>query len=210
VGKRRALIAVSLAAIVAAAVLGACGEKSIGPGPLPSATDTIATITLSPVNPSIPVGSTLALTALVANTDGVALTGRPIEWSSSHPEVARVDDAGVVLAIATGTALVTATSEEKTGTAFVTVVQPVAAYVFVSPPSVTVGLGRTVQLTAIVTAADGKELTGRVVIWSSSNPTTSVNESGLVTGLVLDTSTIYAMVDGAVGFATVVVTMNPN
>jgi uncharacterized protein YjdB len=92
----------------------------------------------------------------------------------------------------------------------VTVVQPIAAYVFVSPPSVTVGLGRTVQLNALVTAANGRELTGKIVIWSSSNPTTSVNESGLVTGLVLGTSTIFAQVDGAVGFATVVVTQNPN
>jgi uncharacterized protein YjdB len=193
------------------AALGACGEKSSAPTSS-NPNDTIATITLSPANPSLPVGSMLELTASLADSAGQPLTstGRTIEWASSRPDVARVSDLGVVVALELGTATITATSERKIGSTVVTVVQPVAAYVFVSPPSVTVGLGRTVQLNALVTTADGKELTGKIVLWSSSNPTTSVNESGLVTGLVLGTSTIYAQVDGAIGFATVVVTQNPN
>lgn len=198
-------------AIVAVAFVAACGDKPAGPAQT-SSTDTIATITLLPPNPMVPAGSTLALTAFLANAAGDEIIGRTIEWTSSRTDVARVNDAGVVLALESGSTTITATSEEKTGTTMVTVTPPVAANVFVSPPSVTVQLGRTVQLTAVATDAEGHVLTGKFVLWSSSVPTTvSVDDTGLVTGLLYPgTATIYAQVDGVIGSATVVVTQAPN
>ena len=59
---------------------------------------------------------------------------------------------------------------------------PVAA-VTVSPASVSVLQGQTVQLTATPRDANGNPLTGRVITWQSSDNTiATVNGSGLVTG----------------------------
>lgn len=207
---RPAFVAVVLAAAIAVGAFDACGERPAGPTQS-SPDDTIATILLTPANPTISLGTNIELTALLADSVGGPLTttGRIIEWSSTRTDIARVSDQGVVTALELGTATISAMSERKIGSTVVTVVQPVVANVFVSPPSATVVLGRTVQLTAVATDATGLVLNGKLVLWTTSNPTTSVNDAGLVTGLVLGTSTIYAQVDGAVGFATVVVIQPP-
>lgn len=207
-GVRRAVVAASLGATIALGALGACRESASAPL-LTDLNDTIATITLAPDSPSLPQGSTLELTAALADSAGqpLAPTGRTIEWSSSRPDIARVSELGVVTALELGTATITATSERKIGSTVVTVVEPAAAQVDVSPPAAEVGPFGTVQLTATVKAADGRVLTGRFVLWSSSAPTVmTVNESGLVTAMVeLGTATIFAQVDGAVGSAPVVI-----
>jgi uncharacterized protein YjdB len=213
---RRALAAVSLAAslgaliaaAIAVAALGACGEGSSAPASS-DPNDTIATITLAPDNPLLSQGSTVALTVALADSAGQPLTptGRTIEWASSRPDIASVSDLGVVTALELGTATITATSERKVGSTVVTVVEPFAAQVEVSPPAAEVGPFGTVQLTATVRAGDGRVRTGRFVNWSSSAPAvTTVNESGFVTAMVsFGTATIFAQVDGAVGSALVVI-----
>lgn len=207
-GVRRALAAASLGATIAAAALGACGEGSSAPVSS-DPNDTIATITLTPERPSLSQGSTVALTAALADSAGQPLTstGRTIDWASSRPDIASVSDLGVVTALELGTATITATSERKIGSSLVTVVEPFAAQVEVSPPTAEVGPFGTVQLTATVKAADGRVLTGRSVLWSSSDPAVmTVNESGFVTAMVaLGTATIFAQADGAVGSTPVVI-----
>jgi uncharacterized protein YjdB len=207
-GVRRALAAATLGAAVAGAALTACGEKPSG---LPSSdpNDTIATITLAPDNPLLPQGSTLELIASLADSAGQPLTptGRTIEWASSRPDIASVNTLGAVTALELGTATITATSERKIGSTVVTVVDAAVAEVDVSPPTAEMSPFGNVQLTATVKASDGRVLTGRFVIWSSSAPSVmSVNESGFVTAMLASgTATISAQVDGAVGFATVVI-----
>jgi hypothetical protein len=49
------------------------------------------------------------------------LTGRVVTWASSNPSKATVDATGLVTAVATGTAIITATSETKSGAAQITV-----------------------------------------------------------------------------------------
>jgi len=207
-GVRRALAAASLGAVIVLAALGACGETSSVPTSS-NPNDTIATIMLSPVNPSLPLGSTLELTVSLADSAGQPLTstGRTIEWASSRPDVVRVSDLGVAVALELGTATITATSERKIGSTVVTAVEPAVAEVDVSPSAPVVGPFGSVQLSATVRASDGRELTGKFVIWSSSAPAVlSVNDSGFVTALVsTGTATIYAQVDGIIGFATIVI-----
>lgn len=60
---------------------------------------------------------------------------------------------------------------------------PVAT-VIVSPPTATVEVGSSVQLTATARDAQGKTLTGPSIVWASANPAiVSVSGSGLVTGV---------------------------
>src|SRR6266513_938248 len=87
---------------------------------------------------------------------------------------------------------------------------PVAA-VTVSPASVSVLQGQTVQLTATPRDASGNPLTGRVITWQSSNSAiASVNGSGLVSGVAAGGPvTMTATSEGQSGTAAITVTPVP-
>jgi uncharacterized protein YjdB len=81
----------------------------------------------------------------------------------------------------------------------------------VTPNPASVSVGRTVQLTATVTAANGTVLTGRSVAWSSSNEAlATVDQTGKVTGVAPTTLgtavVITATAEGKSGTAEVHVT----
>src|SRR3989449_908797 len=76
---------------------------------------------------------------------------------------------------------------------------PVAS-VTVAPPTPTVGVGGTVQLTATTKDASGNVLAGRVVTWESSNTAVgTVSPTGLVTGVAQGQATITATSEGQSG-----------
>ena len=77
-------------------------------------------VTLNKTSASIVAGTTETLTATVAPDNA---TNKNVTWTSSNTSVATVDDAGVVTAVAAGTATITVTTEDggKTATCEVTV-----------------------------------------------------------------------------------------
>src|SRR5207302_119598 len=76
-------------------------------------------------------------------------------------------------------------------TATVAVTLPPVSAVSVSPPSATVSVGQTAQLTATPKDASGTPLSGRAVTWSSSDTTIArVSGSGLVTAIATGSATI--------------------
>src|SRR3989475_9643098 len=78
---------------------------------------------------------------------------------------------------------------------------PVAS-VTVSPASVNILVGATVQLTATLKDSAGHVLSGRTVSWTSGDPVVAtVSASGLVTGLTVGTATITATSEGVSGAA---------
>src|SRR5216117_116088 len=86
---------------------------------------------------------------------------------------------------------------------------PVAT-VTVSPASANVVVGTLQQFTATLRDAAGNVLTGRTVTWTSSAlGVATVNATGLVSGLVVGTSTITATSEGRSGTASVAVTATP-
>jgi hypothetical protein len=66
-------------------------------------------VTLNQYTADALVGSTVQLEATVGPSDAV---NKNVTWSSSNPEVATVDQSGLVLVIAPGTAIITATTVE--------------------------------------------------------------------------------------------------
>jgi hypothetical protein len=78
-------------------------------------------VEVSPVTPTILVGQMAQLTALPKDEHGEPLPDDAVTWSSSDPSVATVSESGLVFAVAAGTAMITATTEGRTGTATVTV-----------------------------------------------------------------------------------------
>jgi alpha-tubulin suppressor-like RCC1 family protein len=90
-------------------------------------------------------------------------------------------------------------------------VDPAVATVTVTLASPTVGVGSSIQATAVLKDADGNVLTGRVVTWTSSNvAVATVSSSGLVTGVAAGGPvTITATSEGQSGTGAVTITVIP-
>jgi uncharacterized protein YjdB len=88
---------------------------------------------------------------------------------------------------------------------------PPVASVLVSPPSSSITVGQTVQLTATTRDAQGGNLTNRTVTWSSTNNgVATVSATGLVTAVTIGGPvTIVASSEGQDGSATVTVIPPP-
>jgi uncharacterized protein YjdB len=168
----------------------------------------VASVVVSPATATVQQSQTQQLTATPQDASGAPLSGRVVTWASATPAVATVDAAsGLVTAVAVGTAAITATSEGKTGSATITVVNVPVASVVVSPATASVSVGATVPLTATPQDASGAPLSGRVVTWASGTPAVAtVDASGRVTGVTLGSALITATSEGKSGSATITVT----
>jgi uncharacterized protein YjdB len=80
----------------------------------------VASVQVNPTSASIQVGNTIQLTAVPEDANGNALD-REISWISSDTGVATVSDSGLVTGVAAGSATITATSEERSGSSAVLV-----------------------------------------------------------------------------------------
>jgi uncharacterized protein YjdB len=165
----------------------------------------VATVSVSPASSSLLIGATVQLSGVTRDSSNNVLTGRAITWSSSNSAISRVSTSGLVTAVVTGSATITATSETKTGTAAITVSAPPpapVATVSVSPVSSTLLVGATVQLSATTRDASNNVLTGRVVTWASANPgIASVSSTGLVRGVGAGSTTVTATSETKTGTA---------
>ncbi len=84
----------------------------------------VAAVVITPRTVALEVGKApTQLSAVPRDGAGNALTGRPVQWTSSAPTVASVSQTGLVTAVAPGTATVSALSEGVTGTSTITVTQ---------------------------------------------------------------------------------------
>jgi uncharacterized protein YjdB len=169
----------------------------------------VSSVVVTPDAATLTVGQSQQLDAKTYDAGGSELNGRTITWSSSNEDVASVSSTGKVLAVAPGTATITATSEGKSDKATITVVAPVGSVV-VSPDSISLVIGKTSPLTATVKDANNNTLDGRDVTWKSSNTSVAtVDDKGVVTGVSVGTATVTATSEGKSGSAKVVVTLEP-
>lgn len=166
----RRLIALLLAATIGT-TLSACSdgapdmESPTGPGPvLPPDTLSVASVTVTIAAPEVGPGVSTSATVLLRNAKGNELTRRAVTWSSSNASVARVDYAGHIDAIAPGAATITASSEQRSGSATFTVLPIVR--VVVNAATDTVWRGHGLALNGY--ALDPQEqIIRRTAVWSS-------------------------------------------
>jgi uncharacterized protein YjdB len=164
----------------------------------------------APATP-VQVGRTVVVQPEPRDAAGASLAGcYGVTYSSSAPSVATVSSAGVVTALAPGSATVTVASEGRTaGTAITVVPVPVAA-VTVTPAIRTLQVGQLVPLSATPADSLGLPLAGRTVAWQSSGPAVAtVNGAGVVTGVGVGTTTITATAEGRSGAAAITVGAQP-
>ncbi len=180
-----------------------------------SATDvteapTVASVNLTPPTASVEAGRTLALVARATDASGLLILDRPVRWSSSNPSVATVSTAGVVSAVSAGEARIAASVDGQSALADITVTAREVASVQVIPVAISVRVDRTAPLEARALDADGATLTGRVIVWSSSNPTVAtISAQGVVTARAPGAATITASSENRSGQAAVTVTPAP-
>jgi acetyl esterase/lipase len=81
----------------------------------------VVSVTVSPDQPSTLVGQSVTLTATARDEQGDPIPDAPITWSTADPGVATVDADGLVTGQGAGTAVITAMSGDRSGTAQLTV-----------------------------------------------------------------------------------------
>jgi hypothetical protein len=86
----------------------------------------VASVSVTLASSTLSVGQTTQGTATTRDSAGNVLTGRAIKWGSTDSTVAIVSDSGRVTALKIGSAQISATSENKTGSAALTVRDTVA------------------------------------------------------------------------------------
>ncbi len=170
----------------------------------------VASVSVTPSTQSIVLGGGGSVTATPLDASGGVLTGRVITYASSDVSVVTVSSTGALTAVSIGSATITATSEGQSGTASVSVIPPPVATVNVGLGAGSLDEGLTTTATAVTLDAAGNVLVGRVVTFSSSNPTVaSVGPSGTVTAISIGTTDIIATSEGKTGRATFSVTRPP-
>ena len=141
----------------------------------------------------LPAGDTYQITAKLLPKDA---TDPTVTWTSSDPEVAEVDQTGLVTAVKSGDATITASAEggSLTLTCEVTVI-PRAESVTLDTKTKTLKEGDSFVLNATVSPSDAWD---QRITWSSSDKRIAkVNSDGLVTGVKEGTADItVTTVDG--------------
>lgn len=105
------MLASSLGALLsalAAAILGCGGDDPCDSVAGPAV---VASIEVTPEDPSVLLGRTVQLTAVPHSACGNAVAGAAVAWASSSPEVASVTSDGLVTGESPGSAAITASSE---------------------------------------------------------------------------------------------------
>ena len=200
---RRSLSPLALLALLVAI---ACSDDS----PAGPETTPVASLTVSPANKSLVVGTTATLTAALADADGRPITGRPVAWSSNRNDVATVTSGGVVTAVAAGTATIEAASEGKRGTAVITVTRIPVARIDITPSTLPLVEGESDNLTALAKDANGAVIEDRAITWRSSDLTiASIDASGRVTAIRAGTAAMTAETEGKTATAQVTVSAVP-
>ena len=122
------------------------------------------------------VGETFTISATVSPDNA---TDKTVVWDSSDTEVATVDEAGLVTAINTGTAIITATtSNDLTATCKVTVCPVLVEEIILDPNEIRGVIGESFAIEATVLPENASE---PKIEWESTNPSVAtVSQDGYV------------------------------
>jgi len=171
--------------VLLALLVNSCGGDSTGPVQ-------VAAVTLSQTSAQLALGESIALTATPSDGNGNALVDRTVTWGTSNGSVATVSTSGFVTAVGAGNATISATSENVTADAQITVSVPVAS-VTLDRSTVQLAVGDSTQLVATTRNVQGGILTGRTITWGSTlGAVATVSATGWVKGLTTGVTTVTA------------------
>jgi uncharacterized protein YjdB len=174
---------------------------------------TLESITVTPVDTSLPTGETEQFTATGTLSDESTedLTSQAT-WASSDTTWATISNTGLATGVSPGPVTISATFDGITGSTSLTISAAVLQSIALAPANPSITAGGTEQFTATGSYSDNstQDLTSQVT-WASA--TTSVatisnasGSQGLATGVKDGTSTISATFDGVTGSTVLTVT----
>ena len=186
--------------------------------PPPTAPVTVGRIQIQPARLQLEVGQSAPLALQLWAADGMPIREpREARWSSSAPAVLGVGPDGTISGLRPGRATVTASVNGKRAAAAIEVRALVApptapaavASLSVTPPSLTLTVGRTQALRLVLRDARGNQLDDRAANWTSSSPAVAVSPRGEVQAVAPGTAVVTATVEGRSASATVTVPQVP-
>jgi PKD repeat protein len=170
----------------------------------------LVSIAVAPANPNIPAGETQQFTATGTFTDTSKqdITTK-VTWSSSDPTIASISNAtgsqGLATGVATGPAIITATSSSNpsvpAASTTLTVTAAVLVSIAVTPVDPSIALGTIQQFKATGTYSDNttKDLTSKVTWASDTTSVATIDKKGLATSVSVGAATISATANGPSG-----------
>lgn len=167
----------------------------------------VTSLSVDPATLTLPAGSTRALTARALKSDGTtADVTSSVAWSCDSPAVAKVDATGLVIAIAAGTAKITATLGGVSAQSLLTVPAASVTDLKIDPGSAETAIGGTVTFAATAVFSDGSstDVTASAT-WTVDDGSVAKVSFGVVTGLAAGTTNVHAAIGGKTASAALVV-----
>ena len=140
----------------------------VKPGP-------VTRIDIEPVKTPLVVGATTKLSATARSSEGNPRTDVSLNWTSSKPDVATVDAAGVVTAISPGRTTIGASSGAGSGNVNVMVVRSSLAGLSIDPRSTNARTGDVIRFN--VHAKNG-QADNSAMRWTVSGPAATIDQDG--------------------------------
>jgi uncharacterized protein YjdB len=169
---------------------------------------TLQSLTISPLSPSIFVGSTLQFAATGHYSDGSArdLTSTVV-WTSAKTSIGTITSAGLATGVGKGNTTIKAVAGALSASTTLTVKQVSLVSITVTPPTATISVGGTQQFTAIGNYDNGStsNITNSVTWSSMPKSVASISSTGLATGLKAGSDTITAKLGNISGSAALTV-----
>ena len=161
---------------------------------------TVASIAVTPANPTIASNSTQQFIATATFTDGSTEDiSTSATWTSSNTSAATIDNNGLATAHSIGSTTITAHSGTLTNATTLTIstgpgTQVTLDSIAITPPNAALVAGNILQYTATGTYSDGSSRNlSSSVTWSSSSITTAtISASGSASAVGAGTTTIAA------------------
>lgn len=172
----------------------------------------VVSISVTPVNRTIAPGTQLSLVATATFSDSsTQIIDRDATWSSDNTAVATVGSGGNAVAVAPGTANISATFAGVTGSAPLNVSSATLTSIAVTPATAVLAPASTLGYTAVGTFSDGSTQTiTTAVAWTSSAPNVAtITGFGQATGQSAGAATITAQFGDVIGTANLVVQASP-
>ncbi len=155
----------------------------------------VASVSLAVRATALLVGDTATVVVTARSATGTTLLGRQPTFTSDAPAVVAIENAaGLLRAVAPGSATITATLEGKSQTVRVDVAAATPAQLVIAPAGLTLDIGRTASLAVTATDRNGRPVPVAGVAFTSSAPAIATVDAatGLVRAVAAGTATVTA------------------
>ena len=169
---------------------------------------TLVSITVTPGNSGMAIGTTKQFTATGTFSDSSTqdITASVL-WGSASPSVANINNQGLATSVGAGTTTITATVGSVTGSTGLTVSVVNLVSLAITPANPRIQQHTLIKFTAIGTFSDGSTTSNLGGLsWKSSKPQfASIRSTGVANGKKLGTVTITVSASGVSGTTTLTV-----